>query len=82
MLDKLNNLFILRIQIEVKTYSVQKELFQTNSKPRTLSNQVGTKKILFNESGTKLSMANYVMIHIILMEIHSNMARACFGTSI
>ena len=81
MLDKLNNLFILRIQIEVKTYSVRKELFQTNSKPRTLSNQVGTKKILFNESGTKLSMAN-VMIHIILMEIHSNMARACFGTSI
>ena len=48
----------------------------------SLSNEVGTKKILFNESGTKLSMANYVMIHIILMEIHSNMARACFGTSI
>ena len=47
----------------------------------SLSNEVGTKKILFNESGTKLSMAN-VMIHIILMEIHSNMARACFSTNI
>ena len=48
----------------------------------SLSNEVGTKKILFNDFGTKRAMANCVMLNIIFMEIHSNMARACFGTSI
>ena len=48
----------------------------------SLSNEVGTKNILFNDFGTKRAMANCVMLNIIFMEIHSNMARACFGTSI
>ena len=48
----------------------------------SLSNEVGTKKILFNEFGTKRAMDNCVILRIILMEIHSNMARARFGTSI